>query len=87
MLATKAIDKRLRKVERRRPKLPVLVLFQRDYDTPNVFVTHSPSRAKDWPAPDPTIYIRADFPELERKYQLVVVQYEQKPIPDWSAQP
>ena len=79
MIATKALSKRVQRLERRRPKLPVLVLFQTDWGNgdPDLFET----------AGDKTTYNRADFAELGKAHQLVVVQYEAAPIPDWSAAP
>lgn len=77
MIATRALSKRVQRLERRRPKLPVLVLFQTDWGNgdPDLFET----------ADDKARYNRADFAELGKAHQLVVVQYEAAPIPDWSA--
>ena len=77
MIATKALSKRVQRLERRRPKLPVLVLFQTDWGNgdPDLFET----------ADDKARYNRADFAELGKAHQLVVVQYEAAAIPDWSA--
>ena len=77
MIATKALSKRVQRLERRRPKLPVLVLFQTDWGNgdPDLFET----------ADDKARYNRADFAELGKAHQLIVVQYEAAAIPDWSA--
>lgn len=75
-------SRRLAQLEKRRSPQEIKVLFE-DRDQRGTYTTSAPTRPAEWPPPaDNRRYTRADFAELEKHSQLVVVEWYDTPIPE-----